>query len=35
VGGKIFCARPDQPWAPPSLINNGYRGFTGGKAAWH
>jgi len=27
---SIFCARPDQPWGPPSLLYNGYRiSFTG------
>ena len=23
--GEIFCARPDRPWGPPSLLYNGYR----------
>jgi len=32
-GGEIFRTRPDQPWDPPSLLYNGYRVFTGGKAA--
>ena len=32
-GGEIFCTRPDRPWGPPSLLNNGYRVFPGGKAA--
>jgi len=25
--------RPDRPWAPPSLLYNGYGVFPGGKAA--
>ena len=33
VGGEIFPTRPDRPWAPPSLLYNGYRVFPGGKAA--
>jgi hypothetical protein len=32
-GGEIFRTRPDRPWGPPSLLYNGYRVFTGGKAA--
>jgi hypothetical protein len=24
-GGEIFRTRPDRPWGPPSLLNNGYR----------
>ena len=27
--GEIFLL-PDRPWGPPSLLNNGYRVFTGG-----
>ena len=26
-----FSARPDRPWGPPSLLQNGYRVFPGGK----
>ena len=26
-----FCALPDRPWGPPSLLCNGYRVFPGGK----
>ena len=33
VGGEIFHARPDRPWGAPNLLYNGYRVFTGGKAA--
>ena len=33
VGGEIFRSRPDRPWGQPSLLYNGYRVFTGGKAA--
>ena len=35
-GVKIFRTRPDRPWGPPSLLYNGYREFSGGKAseAW-
>jgi hypothetical protein len=35
-GGEIFRTRPDRHWGPPSLLYNGYRVFTGGKAdgAW-
>jgi hypothetical protein len=34
--GEIFRNRLDPPWGPPSLLYNGYRVFTGGKAtgAW-
>ena len=32
-GREIFRTRPDRPWAPPSLLYNGYRVFPGGKAA--
>jgi hypothetical protein len=32
-GGEIFHTRPDRPWGPHSLLYNGYRVFTGGKAA--
>ena len=32
-GGEIFRTRPDRPWDPPSLLFNGYRVFSGGKAA--
>ena len=32
--GKIFRTCPDLPWGPPSLLYNGYRVFSGGKAAW-
>jgi len=32
-GGETFRTRPDRPWRPPSLLRNGYRVFTGGKAA--
>jgi len=31
--GKIFHARPNRPWGPPSLLYNGCRLFPGGKAA--
>jgi hypothetical protein len=35
--GKMFLSspqRPDRPWALPSLLSNGYRGFIhGAKAA--
>jgi hypothetical protein len=30
-GGEIFRIGPDRPWAPPSLLHNGYRVFPGGK----
>ena len=33
-GGARFFARPDRPWAPPSLLYNGYRVFPGGKVGW-
>ena len=29
----IFRTRPDRPWGAHSLPYNGYRDFTGGKAA--
>jgi hypothetical protein len=29
-GGEVFRTRPDWPWGPPSLLNNGYRVFPGG-----
>ena len=32
-GGGIFRTRPDRPWGPTSLLYNGYRVFSGGKAA--
>ena len=32
-GGEIFRPRPDWACGPPGLLNNGYRVFTGGKAA--
>ena len=32
-GGDIFRTRPDRPWSPPNPPNNGYRVFSGGKAA--
>ena len=39
VGDEIFRTRPDRPWGPPRLLYNGYRFFSGGKAAgawrWH
>jgi hypothetical protein len=31
-GGEIFRARPDQPWGPPGLLNNGYN--LPGVKAW-
>jgi hypothetical protein len=31
--GEIFHIRPAPPSGPPSLLYNGYRAFTGGKAA--
>jgi len=31
--GEIFCTRPNQPSGPPSLLYNGYRVFSRGKAA--
>jgi len=30
---EIFRTRPDRPWSTPSLLYNGYRVFTVGKAA--
>jgi hypothetical protein len=33
VGGEIFHTRPDRPGGPPSLLYNGYRVVSGGKAA--
>jgi hypothetical protein len=24
-GGEIFRTRPDQPWSPPTLVDNGYK----------
>ena len=30
--GDFFRTRPDRLWGPHSLLYNGYRGFTGGKA---
>jgi hypothetical protein len=32
-GGKISRTRTDLPWGPPSLLDNGYWVFPGGKAA--
>jgi len=32
-GGEIFHTRPDRSWDPPSLLYNGYRVFSRGKAA--
>jgi hypothetical protein len=31
--GEIFRTLPDRPWGPPNLLYNGYRVFSGGKAA--
>jgi len=31
--GEIFRTRPDRPWGPASLLNNGCRVIPGGKAA--
>jgi len=31
--GRVFRTRPDRPWAPSSLLYNGYRVFPGGKTA--
>jgi len=31
VDGPGFSSRPDRPWAPPSLLYNGYRLFPGGR----
>ena len=33
AGGEIFRTCPDRPWGPPSLLYNGNRIFSGGKAA--
>jgi hypothetical protein len=30
-GDEIFCACPDRPWGPPSLLYNGYRVLPGGR----
>jgi hypothetical protein len=30
---EISRTCPDQPWGPPSLLYNGYRVFSGGKAS--
>jgi hypothetical protein len=32
-GGEISRPHPDRPWGPPSLLDNRYRVFPGGKAA--
>jgi hypothetical protein len=32
-GDKIFRTHLDRSWGPPSLLYNGYRVFSGGKAA--
>ena len=32
-GNEIVPTRPDRPWGPPSLLNNGYRDIPGSKAA--
>ena len=32
-GDEIFRTHPDWLWGPPSLLYNGYRVFSGGKAA--
>jgi hypothetical protein len=32
-GGEIFRTGPDRHWDPPSLLYNGYRVFSGGKAS--
>ena len=32
-GCEIFRTCPDWPWGLPSLLHNGYRVFSGGKAA--
>jgi len=32
-GDENFHTRPDGPYVPPSLLYNGYRVFSGGKAA--
>ena len=26
-GGETLCIRPDRPWGPPSLLNNGHQVF--------
>jgi len=31
-GDEIYRTRPDRPWDPFSLLNNGYRVVPGGKA---
>jgi len=31
--GEIICTRPDRSWGPPRLLYNGYRIFSGDKAA--
>ena len=31
--GEVFRTSPDRPWGPPSLLYNGYRFFSGVKAA--
>jgi hypothetical protein len=31
--GKVFRTRPDRHWCPPRLLYNGYRVYTGGRAA--
>ena len=33
VEGDVFRTRPDRLWGPPRPLYNGYRVFTGGKAA--
>jgi hypothetical protein len=35
-GDEIFRTRPDWSWGPPSLLDNRYQVFPGGKAvgAW-
>jgi len=33
LGGARFSARPDRPWGPPSLLENGYRVFLGVEVA--
>jgi hypothetical protein len=35
VGAEIFCSRPDRPWAPPSLLHNGYRVSFPGRGVDH
>jgi hypothetical protein len=34
-GGEIFRTRPYQPWDPPSLLYNGYRGKRQGRGFDH